>query len=109
MSSAHAPDTGGSGEHMHAALVWVDIAEGRDREAQGVLHDRIVPRAKGMPGFVAGYWTAVRPGEGFSMVVFDTEEHARAGVPPAGAPPVPGAPVTVRSVEIVEVVATGDS
>jgi hypothetical protein len=91
---------------MFAAVVSVDIAEGKNAEARELLHSQIVPRVKGMAGFVAGYWTAVSPGKGLSFLVFDSDEHARQGVPKVGAPTVPGGPVTVSSVEFVEVVAS---
>ncbi len=59
---------------MHAVVVRVEISGQPDN---GVLRERIVPRVKGMPGFVAGYWTR-QGNEGLSMVVFDSEENARA-------------------------------
>ncbi len=59
---------------MHAVVVRVEISGQPDN---AVLRERIVPRVKGMPGFVAGYWTR-QGNEGLSMVVFDSEENARA-------------------------------
>jgi len=49
-------------------------------------------------GFLAGYWTEPHDGKGFSVVLFDTEENARASAPPAGTRP-PGAPVVVGHIE----------
>jgi hypothetical protein len=59
---------------MHAVVVRVEISGQPDNTA---LRERVVPRVKEMTGFVAGYWTR-GGGEGLSMVVFDSEENARA-------------------------------
>jgi hypothetical protein len=57
---------------MHAVVVKVAISQPDPTRLR-----EVVVRVKQMPGFVAGYWT--REGsEGLSMVVFDSEEHARA-------------------------------
>ena len=61
---------------MHAMVVDVTI---KDREvAQRELRDDVVPTVSGVPGFVAGYWIAVSDVRGHSVVVFDSEEAARA-------------------------------
>jgi hypothetical protein len=61
---------------MHAVVVDVTI---KDRElAQGELRDAVVPMVSAVPGFVAGYWIAVSDVRGHSVVVFDSEEAARA-------------------------------
>jgi hypothetical protein len=59
---------------MHAVLVKVTLSENADPTA---LREQVVPRVKELPGFVAGYWTR---GDrvGRSMVVFDSEENAKA-------------------------------
>jgi heme-degrading monooxygenase HmoA len=90
---------------MHAALVSVTIDPGKEDEARAMLASQIVPMVKQSDGFVAGYWTEPRDGKGFSVVVFDSEEHAKAAAPPAGMRP-PGAPVVVDTVEFREVIAT---
>jgi heme-degrading monooxygenase HmoA len=90
---------------MHAVVVRVTIG---DREqAEPILHSEVVPRVSQAPGFRAGYWTSSQEGgqeTGLSMVVFDSEEDARAAsdqvrqaVPPT---------VTIESVEVREVVAS---
>jgi hypothetical protein len=61
---------------MHAVVVNVSI---KDRSAaEGELRDNVVPMVSGAPGFVAGYWVAVDEGHGCSVVVFESEEGARA-------------------------------
>jgi hypothetical protein len=67
------------------------------------LREEVVPRVSQAPGFVAGYWVRVAEDKGASMLVFESEEAARAAaeriVPPEG-----GA-VTPDSVAVGEVVA----
>jgi len=85
---------------MHAVVVRVSISGEPDPTA---LRERVVPRVKQMPGLVAGYWTR-GSGEGLSMVVFDSEEHAKA----AGdeVPSILPDNVTLESLEVREVVAS---
>ncbi len=59
---------------MHAVLVTVRLSANPD---PSVLRERVVPQVKELPGFVAGYWTGGE-GVGRSIVVFDSEENARA-------------------------------
>ena len=84
---------------MHAVVVRVTLSGEVDPTA---LRERVVPRVSQMPGFVAGYWT--REGNsGLSMVVFESEQNARAGSEqvPAMLPD----DVTIESNEVREVVA----
>ena len=90
---------------MYAALVSVTIDAGKEDEARKLLAEQVVPGVQASPGFVAGYWMAPRDDKGWSVVVFDTEENARAAAPPAGSSPG-GAPVTVDHVEFREVIAS---
>jgi hypothetical protein len=59
---------------VHAVIVSVKLSENPDPT---VLREQVVPRVKELPGFVAGYWTRDDL-TGRSMVVFDSEENARA-------------------------------
>ena len=62
---------------MHALVVRVTIHHAdRTRE---VLKSQVLPAASGAPGFKTGYWTW-DAGEmnGLSMIIFDSEENARA-------------------------------
>ena len=90
---------------MHAVLVSVSIDEGAEEQARKFLVEAIVPGVKQSPGFVAGYWMAPAGNKGWSVVLFDTEEHARAVAPPAGSRPM-DAPVVVDHVEFREVIAS---
>lgn len=63
---------------MYALVsVWT-MAEGRlDDQLRG-LHDQVVPRARKLPGFVAGYWTRDRvTGKAHGLGVFENEADAR--------------------------------
>jgi hypothetical protein len=64
---------------MHALVVRVTIHnEDRTRE---VLNSEVVPGVSGAPGFKTGYWTWSTGGgglNGLSMIIFDSEENARA-------------------------------
>ena len=90
---------------MYAAFVTVTIDPGKEAEAKELLTSQIVPMVKQSEGLIAGYWGEPVDGRGLSIVVFDTEAHARAAAPPAGTRP-PGSPVVVDTVEFREVIAT---
>jgi len=90
---------------MYAVVVRVKVKD--VERAQQVLESEVVPGVSGAPGFKAGYWTRSTDGgetNGLSMVVFDSEENAR-----AAADRVSGMlpeTVTLDSVEVREVVAS---
>lgn len=90
---------------MYAAFVTVTIDPGKDAEAQAMLASQVVPMVKQSEGLIAGYWGEPLDGKGLSVVIFDTEEHARAAAPPAGMRP-PGSPVVVDTVDFREIIAT---
>ena len=74
-----APETAEKEAEMHALVVRVTINDAdRTRE---LLNDQVVPQVSGAPGFKTGYWTwSTGSGamNGLSMVIFDSEENARA-------------------------------
>jgi hypothetical protein len=85
---------------MHAVVVSVTV---RDRDAaENALKSEVVPRVSGTPGFVAGYWLGLGEGRGTSIIVFESEDAARAA---AERIQPPGDFVTFDSVEVGEVVA----
>jgi hypothetical protein len=85
---------------MHAVVLNVTI---NDPEAAGAaLREQVVPQVAGSPGFVAGYWVGLEGNRGTSVVVFESEDAARAAA--AQAQP-PGGFVSFDSVEVGEVVA----
>ena len=85
---------------MHAVVIRVTIKDVDNATTE--LREQVVPRVSQAPGFVAGYWT--REGNtGLSMVVFESEEAARAASAqlPSGMPDS----VALEDVEVREVVA----
>jgi hypothetical protein len=86
---------------MHAVVVKVSISDPEASEKR--LKEDVVPTVSQAPGFVAGYWTREGNG-GLSMVVFESEEAARA----AGdrVPSMLPEGVTLESLEVRTVVAS---
>ena len=86
---------------MHAVVVKVTI---NDREAaEKRLREEVVPRVLQLPGVVGGYWTRSDGPDGLSMVVFESEETARAAADQV--PQMISEALTLESVEVREVVA----
>jgi hypothetical protein len=88
---------------MHAVVVRVTVHD--VGTAQTALQEQVVPRVQQSPGFVAGYWTR-SGGQGLSMVVFDSEEHAEQAADLVKTNMPPGDVVTLDNVEVREVVAS---
>jgi hypothetical protein len=88
---------------MHAALVTVTIDPDQAPAAARSLVNDILPALRSAPGFVAGYWLEPADGEGFSILLFETEEQARETAPPASGWAAPG--VTITGVEFRRVAA----
>lgn len=63
---------------MHAVLVSVTIESGREDDAVKHLNEAVLPGVRQAPGAVSGVWIAPQDGQGYSTVVFDSEENARA-------------------------------
>ena len=85
---------------MYAVVVRVTIKD--PESATAVLREEVVPQVSQAPGFVAGYWTREGNG-GLSMIVFESEDAARAASEriPSGMPEG----VELDGVEVREVVA----
>jgi len=85
---------------MHALFVTASIAD--YEKARNELRERVIPTVSQAPGFVAGYW--LRPqdgGTGNSVIVFESEEAARAGADQLKQ--TPPSEVTIESIEVREV------
>ena len=93
---------------MHALIVRVTI-HNADRTRE-LLNSRVVPQVSGAPGFKTGYWTWSTGGgelNGLSMIVFDSEENARAAGDRVSAIAADARDdVTLDGVEVREVVAS---
>jgi hypothetical protein len=91
---------------MYAVLVSVTIDAGKEDEAERALNEQLLPMLKSAPGFVGGYWLEPDANKGWSIVVFDTEENARAMAPPVGSRPPGDVPVVIDRVEFRRVIAS---
>ena len=89
---------------MHAALVELTIEPDQAPAAANALVNEILPTIRSASGFVAGYWLEPADGQGFSIVLFETEEQARRATPPVSNWAAPG--VVISSVEFRRVAAT---
>jgi hypothetical protein len=87
---------------MHALIFQVTIHE--RGEADRMLREEFVPTLSQAPGFVAGYWVNYRETEGISVIVYESEEAARAVADQMGSPPESSA-FTLNSFDIGEVAA----
>ncbi len=87
---------------MHAVVVRVAIGD-PEVAAKG-LREQIIPRVSKAPGFITGHWTQSDDGsDGLSMIVFESEEAARAVADQVRNGPVPET-VTIESVDVRKVV-----
>ena len=90
---------------MYAVLVTVDLEADRSDESKTHLHEFTIPAVKSQSGFARGVWLRSSDNSnGCGVMLFDTEENATAAVAAAKQGPPPGAPVSIRSVEMFEVV-----
>ncbi len=94
---------------MYAMFIEVNADESHTEAARDTLPRSAVPMARDA-GAKAGYWLAPQGGRGLAVVVFDTEDEARAAAAriEVGKPPMPDAPagVTVKTVEVREILAS---
>lgn len=85
---------------MYAVVFHVDIKQGWEGNADQEL-DQVVGLVTSVPGFVRGTWTTDGT-TGLSFILFESEDAARGIADNASIPP--DAPVTLRSVDVYEVV-----
>jgi hypothetical protein len=76
-----------------------DVEQGRT-----FLREQVIPSLKQAPGFVSGAWVKLGENEGTSIIIFDSEEAARAGAEQLRQNPPPSSAVALNSIEIGEVV-----
>jgi heme-degrading monooxygenase HmoA len=89
---------------MHAVVVRVNIQDGPT--ATEYLRENIVPGVSQAPGFVAGYWVRLEGGDqGNSVIVFESEDAARATAEQIRESTDSNPGVTLDDVTIGEVVA----
>jgi len=93
---------------MHAVVVRVSI--GDPVVAEKGLRELVVPGVSRAPGFVAGYWSRSDDGSnGLSMLVFDSEDAARAIAERIRGGSMLPETVTVSRLEVREIIATAQA
>jgi heme-degrading monooxygenase HmoA len=88
---------------MHAVVVNATIHD-FDRGVVA-LRDEVVPRVRQAPGLVNAYWLRPEGDRGMSVIVFESEDAARALARTIESEGPPTDAVTLNSVEVHEVVA----
>ena len=87
---------------MYAVLVRANIKD--SEQAESFLKSEVVPNVSQAPGFVAGYWVRRSESEGNSVLVFESEDAAKAVADNIQDPPIDA--VELDSVVVGEVVAS---
>jgi hypothetical protein len=88
------------GPRMHLVVIPAKFTDGL-AAAKSELPG-LVSQVSGVPGFVAGYWAAISGDHGTAVVVFESEEAARAFAASMPDGPSPGG-VTTGNIEVGEV------
>jgi len=73
-------------------------------QAKKVLNEQGIPRISQASGFVSGHWAHLDGNRGRGMMIFESEEAARAGAEMVRANAPAGPAVTIDSIEVGEVV-----
>jgi hypothetical protein len=91
---------------MHAVFTTVGIDSSRADEARELLNNHTLPMVKQAPGFVSGTWMRSEDrARGQGVILFESEETAKAVAARAAAGLPPGAPATFVPAEVFEVLA----
>jgi hypothetical protein len=92
---------------MYGVINEVEIDASRNEEAEKLLNELVVPRAKSLVGFRRGTWLRSLDGtQGRGVLLFESEQTARAAADEIRSQgPPPDAPVTPRSIAVYEVLA----
>jgi hypothetical protein len=91
---------------MHAVFTRVEIDSRRADEARELLKNQTVPMVKQAPGFVSGTWMRSEDRtRGQGIMLFESEETAKAVAERAATGLPQGAPATFVSAEVFEVLA----
>jgi len=61
---------------VHAVAVAVSIESGKEEEAREALRSNVIPMIKQSPGLIGGYFMDPGGGQGYSILVYDSEENA---------------------------------
>ena len=86
---------------MYAAMATVSISD--YEHAKRLLHDDVLPTVTDIAGFVSGHWFAPVDGTALEILIFETEDEARAMAEQMPTGRQVNEFVTVQSVEVREV------
>ena len=86
---------------MYAAMATVSISD--YEHAKRLLHDDVLPTITDIAGFVSGHWFAPVDGTALEILIFETEDEARAMASQLPAGRQVNEFVTVQAVEVREV------
>jgi hypothetical protein len=87
---------------MHAVVTRSTIHD--FEQGRKFLREEGVPRISQAPGFVGAHWVRLDENTGTAMLVFESEEAARAAAEQLRTNPPAGAAVTINTIEVGEVV-----
>ena len=87
------------------AVVVVESAESdMINQSKQHLETNVLPRSRQAPGFVTGLWMTDGAGATLNVLVFDSEDTARAALEPVRKAPRPE-PMRIESADVYEVLA----
>jgi Antibiotic biosynthesis monooxygenase len=89
---------------VHAVVVTVNVEPGHEQEGVDYVNSTVVPLVKQGPGFISGYWLAMKEGQGLSVLLFESAEAAEGAAGMAKQAPTPPFS-TIAAVDVREVVA----
>jgi hypothetical protein len=95
------------GVFMYGVYTAVTVAAAADDPEHTAVRTQVLPAVQATPGAVGGYWLRESATKGASLVLFETEDEARAAIAAmdvkVGGEIIPG--VVFDSVEVSEVIA----
>jgi hypothetical protein len=87
---------------MHAVVVRATLND--YEQGRAFLREQGIPSVRQAPGFVTAHWVRLGENSGTSMLVFESEEGAKAAAEQLKTNPPPASAVTINSIEVGEVV-----
>ena len=90
---------------MFAVVVREAGDAARIEASSSIVRDRVAPQVREAPGFVSALWMSDRSGGTLNVLVFESEQSARAALEPARSAPRPPF-MQVESVDLFSVLAS---
>ena len=90
---------------MYALFGESELDTSRSQEAEAMLKNGLAPQLKQVPGFVSATWGMSADGtKGRSLIIFETEEAARAAMDNVADRVPADAPVKITSITPMEII-----